>query len=267
MEQSFSVFSLMDPKFISSSPQEQRAPEPTQPPANHHKEHPPPIAEEHEENHTISEEELHAPSDHNNNHSTGSMSTITFNSYHYDPAAFQREQQPYGQQDADFFPVDMEDGVPPKATDAGADAKEGHFDDEEESLALSAAFSMSQADEESSIDLAEEQEKQVKKTLFFAFLSAIGVIALGGLISKLIGKCFKKSNDDDAAGEMLAEEAGDTAGDATGAMMQQGAMDASQAALQQSTSNLGGFVYVPGGEASSGYVCLVCVEHLLDAPP
>jgi hypothetical protein len=128
----------------------------------------------------------------------------------------------------------------------GEDDDSDYNPDEDENESISLSYD----GEDESLDMAEEQEKHVRRTLLFAFLSAIGVIALGVLISRLIGKCFKKSNDD-AVGDLVAEEAGDTAGDAAGAMMQQGAMDASHAALQQSTSNLGGFVYVPGGEAAA----------------
>ena len=114
-------------------------------------------------------------------------------------------------------------------------------EDEDESISLS------YDEEEESIDLAEEQEKRVRRILCIAFLSAIGIVALGKLFAKLMS-LFSRNNNDEVA-DLAADQAGETAGDAAGAVFQKGAMDASQAALHQSTSNFGA-VYVPMGEGA-----------------
>lgn len=77
-------------------------------------------------------------------------------------------------------------------------------DPDEESV-----LSTSEHDEgASSIDAAEQNERHVRKTLFFAVLSALGIVAVSQLLSRWIAKCFNGSGE-----ELAVDAAADAAGD------------------------------------------------------
>ena len=118
--------------------------------------------------------------------------------------------------DADATEVELED-VEMEDVERDSEPKQGKKgkdeDDDDEGTEEDDAISMSEDDEgPSSVDAAERKERQVRRTLLFALLSAVGIIAIGTLLSRWIGKCLSRNAD----GGDVAEEIGETAGDAAG---------------------------------------------------
>jgi hypothetical protein len=110
----------------------------------------------------------------------------------------------------------------PAQEDSVKKEKEGEEDDseDEDGTDQESVISTSEIDEgASTVDEAELREQQVRRTLLFALLSALGIVALGNLLSRWIGRCFRGSND---TGEAAADLAGETAGDAVGATVMPG---------------------------------------------
>lgn len=86
-----------------------------------------------------------------------------------------------------------------KLTNEGGDKKKG----DEESDVGDDEMSGSYADEEpSTVDMAEKNEQQVRKSLLFACLSACGLIFVMQLIGRLMGRCA--SSDDAGADDAVA---------------------------------------------------------------
>lgn len=85
--------------------------------------------------------------------------------------------------------------------DFDEDSSESEQEDDDDEL--SGSF---RDDEHSVIDIADETEKRVKKTLFYAILNACGMIFLITLIGRLVERCSGQgsSNDgEDEVGEAL----------------------------------------------------------------
>jgi len=78
------------------------------------------------------------------------------------------------------------------------DCQNASDDDEDEESAHSGNSNSFKDDDESTIDMVEQREKQVRRSLLFCILSALGVVLCGKLISKLIQRCRGGSNEDDA---------------------------------------------------------------------
>eukprot|EP00797_Seminavis_robusta_P006821 Sro145_g067370.1 Hemolysin-type calcium-binding repeat (2 copies) (1021) ;mRNA; r:75230-78627 len=85
-------------------------------------------------------------------------------------------------------------------------------------------------DETSSADTAEAKEQQVRQSLFFAILSACGLLFCMKLMTRLVNRCTERGNDDvpgvDEAAEEAAVEVGNQAASAgrTGLLAQQQSM-------------------------------------------
>ena len=60
-----------------------------------------------------------------------------------------------------------------------------------------------QDDEPSTVDLAEKREQQVKQSLLFAFLSAIGMIFCMNMIGRLIERCSRSGGEDTGADDAV----------------------------------------------------------------
>lgn len=120
----------------------------------------------------------------------------------------------------EFEDVEMEDAgrsKNEKFVDRAVKKQDDMYEGTDEDSVVSAS---EQSEGASTIDEAERMEQQVRKTLLFACLSALGIVFLGTLISRLIGKCFRGSSD---SGEIAADLAGGTARDAAGAPLMPGA--------------------------------------------
>ena len=90
--------------------------------------------------------------------------------------------------ETDLIEVDLGEPMLEKAKPCDKEwADDGESVKEEEDMS---ELSGSEQDEEASaVDWAEQKEKEVRRTLLFAFLSAIGMIFLIKLIGKLIERC------------------------------------------------------------------------------
>jgi Na+-transporting methylmalonyl-CoA/oxaloacetate decarboxylase gamma subunit len=67
------------------------------------------------------------------------------------------------------------------------------FNDEDDAM----SDSIQDGDDGSTVDLAEEREKQIRTSLFFAFLSAVGMIFFMNLIGKIVAKFTGKNDTSD----------------------------------------------------------------------
>ena len=122
-------------------------------------------------------------------------------------------------------------------------------DDDDEESGCSDSFA--QEDDDKSIDAAEEREAQVRRTLLYSILSALGVIVVGQLLGKLLQRCF--GNHDASGG-------GEAVGDLVDPAVSQSALHTSQSA-QLSSSQATGMTAV--GTTAPSYVPFMSHEALL----
>jgi len=227
MEQSFSVFSLLGTSLsttasIAAAPPPLRPKEKGTSDSNHH-------GAEHIPIFTSS-----AASSGSDDKLEGSFVERGVPPEHYFPATEKQES-------FENEPWEEGEGTGEKFSKADSINDDEDKMDDEESL-----VSTSEHDEDpDSVDLAEEQERKTRRTLCFALLSALGIIALGQLLSRLLSKFFNSSGEDVAA-DAAADAAGDavqgTAGTAIPVGSEQtGTLAGNAAAVGQTTQ----YVYQP----------------------
>lgn len=110
-------------------------------------------------------------------------------------------------QDEGMTEIDLNEDEKPrkKAKKAAMDASGGDQDDDEEQSNASDSYV---DDEPSTIDMAEENEKKVRLSLFYAFLTACGIIFLGKLIGKWLRRCSNNSDGADGSGQGITNVVG-----------------------------------------------------------
>lgn len=86
----------------------------------------------------------------------------------------------------------------------GKSQEDEDMKDEDEEDCESQMSDSVQEDDASTVDLAEEKEKQVKKTLLFAILSAVGLV----FCMKMMGKLLARLNDNGAPVEGVDQAQG-----------------------------------------------------------
>ena len=183
MEQSFSVFSLLSASMSTTATASTTATSPALPPPRHQRPRAdvlPPVAAAAAAASPVAVTDSYTAVPLNNDATYNETGKEKFEDEH---AANYPKEEKYDDDDDDD------------------DAK---TDPDEESV-----LSTSEHDEgASTVDAAEQNERHVRKTLFFAILSALGIIALSQLLSRWIAKCFNGSGE-----EMAADAAADAAGD------------------------------------------------------
>lgn len=140
------------------------------------------------------------------------------------------EEEETEERESPMEDIDLDHKNPCAENDRG-DKESGNGDEEQES---ELSDSYHDADEVSTVDVAEEQEKKNRRSLLMAILTACGIILCISLISKLVNRCRGQSEDVPVA-DQVAQEAAEEAANQGAAAARNGGL----LAQQQSVANLG----------------------------